>query len=217
VANYALLDGNTLALLGGGWPHFKHAFVRMMVETGKDFSQRSVAQVPGVGPPPPVAADDDDPAEAGEAGAGGGGERRRGAAAADAGGQAEGSGLEPLSDDFEDLPPVAPPLLKRHSSSTSADEAQRVAAAAPTPLRRQTTLEMAARFGSMLSWEASDHPVVVFKMSPRGDGSVDGVDLLSLNPALVETYIDRALRLELEASGLDFAKDWNKVRDGARK
>ena len=77
-------------------------------------------------------------------------------------------------------------------------------------LTRQTTLEMAERFGGMRSWESSDHPVVVFKVDPMM-GGVDGVDLLSLNSSYVERYIDRALRAELEASGIDFAKDWSKI------
>lgn len=174
VANYALLDSETLALLGGGWPNFKHAFVRMMIETGKDFSLRSVVQVSVVGPPLPAADDELD-----------------------------------LLDDEDEIDDA--PLRKRHSLAASAGEAQSVTMGAPMPPRRQTMLEMVQRFGGMRSWESSDHPVVVFKMSPLGHG-VDGVDLLTLNQAFVNNYIDHPLRQELEASGIDFAKDWNKVR-----
>lgn len=208
VEAYPLLDGGTLAMLGGGWPTFKHSFVRLMIETARDFSLRSVAQVAIVGPPPPAKQEQAQGAAAAVALGEGG--------AAEAGvGDSEGALLEGGNEDgdeFDDLPPPpvgAVPLLRRTSSSLE-EEAQRVAAAAPAPLQRETTLEMAARFGGMRSWESSDHPIVLFKLEPR-DASVSGVDLMSLNSSFVDRYLDRQLRAELEASGIDFKKDWTKI------
>ena len=203
VSSYELLDANTLAMLGGGWPFFKHAFLSLLIETGKDFSLRSVEQVACVGPPPPAKeARDPNLKPAAEGGVGGGG-------------AAEGGPVERLAeDDFDedDMPPpaAAAPLLTRHSSSGHSEEVERVAAAAPQGITRQTTLELMARFGGMRSWESSDHPIVLFKMDPRTMG-VAGVDLLSLNKQFVDGYIERDLKYELEASGIDFSKDWAKI------
>lgn len=198
VEKYALLDGNLLASLGGGWPEFKHAFVRMMVETGKDFTLRSVAQVSGVGPLPRI-----------EALSVGGSD---GALASD--GASSTSGLAAASTSLSsnggmDLSLGPPPLLRRHSSSSSIDEARRVSAGSPAPLR---LLEMASRFENMRSWEDTDHPIVLFKMSPYGESNVDGVDLMSLNPALANEYISSSLQSELELQKINFAKDWNQVK-----
>lgn len=39
-----------------------------------------------------------------------------------------------------------------------------------------------SRFSNMLSWEDSEHPVVVFNMDSPHGVEVSGLDLLSLNP-----------------------------------
>ena len=229
VSAYPLLDGNTLAMLGGGWPFFKHAFIHMSIETAKDFGLRSVAQVSKVGPPPPPKAakgaaslrDHEATAAGGGGAVGGGGGGGSGAAGGGGGGGDAAEGGDDFVDDFDDfdeddMPPVPAPLLKR-SSSSATDEHHQVQAAAPLTLTRQTTLEMAARFGGMRSWESSDHPVVLFRLDPRTT-EVDGVDLLSLNQSYVDQYIDRALRQELETQNIDFGKDWSKItnEEGAK-
>ena len=54
VGHYQLLDGGLLEQMGRddrGWKVWKESFVKLLIETGRDFSLRSVAQVDGVGPP----------------------------------------------------------------------------------------------------------------------------------------------------------------------
>jgi len=64
--------------------------------------------------------------------------------------------------DDDDMPPPAPVLLKRASSSAT-DEHHMVQAAAPLTLTRETTLEMAARFGGMGAGRHRTTPWCLFK------------------------------------------------------
>eukprot|EP01052_Picozoa_sp_SAG31_P002290 SAG31_NODE_80_length_27188_cov_42.623869_5_plen_2141_part_00 len=75
-------------------------------------------------------------------------------------------------------------------------------------LTRQDSAHAAARFDSMTSWENSDHPVAVWYTGPRG---VDGVDVLTLNPAFVQEYLNDNLRAQLRGHGIDIARDWSKL------
>ena len=94
-------------------------------------------------------------------------------------------------------------------------QAQRVAAGAPIDgLTRQTSTEMAARFGGMRSWQDNDHPIVLFRMEP-GLSQVAGVDIMSLNrdarSEYITRYISPDLKNLLEECGIDFDKDWEKI------
>ena len=77
-------------------------------------------------------------------------------------------------------------------------------------LRRQNSLQNAHRFDSMISWEQSDHPVAVWKLHFGGVG-VDGVDILSMNPAFVAQHLNDNLRHILRGHGLEFDRDWKKL------
>ena len=60
----------------------------------------------------------------------------------------------------------------------------------------------------MISWENSDHPVAVWYTGPNG---VDGVDVLTLNPAFVNEYLNDNLRNQLRGHGVDIGRDWSKL------
>ena len=62
----------------------------------------------------------------------------------------------------------------------------------------------------MVSWEQSDHPVAVWKLNFGGTG-VDGVDILSMNPAFVAQYLNDNLRHILRGHGMEFDRDWTKL------
>ena len=86
-----------------------------------------------------------------------------------------------------------------------------VEAAANEPLVRANTGEMVDRFAHMLSWENSEHPICVFK-SGFGD-TVNGIEVLSLNPRFLDQYIDRGLKQALETQQLELSKDWTKLKN----
>ena len=77
-------------------------------------------------------------------------------------------------------------------------------------LQRQQSAENVHRFDSMISWEQSDHPVAVWKLNFGGMG-VDGVDILSMNPAFVQQYLNDNLRHILRGHGMEFDRDWKKL------
>jgi hypothetical protein len=88
----------------------------------------------------------------------------------------------------------AQPGRARSSEHSALPEADRPAGpqADLTGAGRIASAGYAQRFSSMLSWENSDHPVVLFYVSPTHE--VGGVDVLSLNSRYVDQFLNRALR-----------------------
>jgi hypothetical protein len=120
---------------------------------------------------------------------------------------AEGSDAE---DGVEDDMPPAPTLVKQSSSTSLQEAVQQAEAAAPPALVRQTSAELARRFQTMISWEQSDHPIVVFKMDGFS-GTVAGLDIMSMNPSYLQQYIDGQLRTAIETNQIELARDWEKI------
>jgi hypothetical protein len=113
----------------------------------------------------------------------------------------------PLDDELPDLPPA--PVFQLQTSSELRRATQELNALNPPGMVRQTSEEVVRRFQKMLSWEESEHPVVLFKMN--FDGDVDGVDILSLNSDFVDRYIHGDLKRNLEENYLDFNRDWSNI------
>ncbi|CAD7944987.1 unnamed protein product [Amoebophrya sp. A25] len=67
------------------------------------------------------------------------------------------------------------------------------------------------RFAGMLSWEAKDHPLSIFKLSKPG--RVSGIDILSLNRKTIEKNwkLDRQFTRSLDNNGLKLFKDWSEA------
>ena len=78
-------------------------------------------------------------------------------------------------------------------------------------LQRQNSRDNVNRFDSMVSWENSDHPVAVWKLHFGGMGGVDGCDILSMNPAFVQQYMNDNLRHILRGHDIQFDRDWTKL------
>ena len=173
------------------WQHnFKHSFVKMLIATSKDFSTRSVAQ----------------------------GDQTRAEVIDD--GQGDEDDGAPLARQKSGSAGSAGNLARTSSARSDETHAMQEGAldggAAPlVRLRREDSREGANRFKSMTSWENSDHPVAVWQMSPDGY-SVDGINILSLNPRFVDAYIRRDLKQALGPGGvcyppLDFNRNWSKL------
>lgn len=184
---YPLLQG---AVLAGsqGLENFKEVFLRLLVETSRDFALRSVPQAPCVGP------------------------ERDAADIADGKRATDGLPAEGAVDagDDGDGPPDGPSLGRQSSSVSLQEAAHRAGVAAPPSLVRQNSAELARRFQAMLSWEQSDHPVVVFKTDAIM-GGVSGVDILSLNPQYLAQYIDGPMKAALEQNFIDLGRDWTTI------
>jgi hypothetical protein len=60
-----------------------------------------------------------------------------------------------------------------------------------------------------MSWENSDHPIVLFYQTPSGD--VSGVDILSLNRDFVSGFIHNEMQRVLRANGIDLQRNWTKL------
>jgi hypothetical protein len=184
LSSYELMNNGILDQMEG-LEKFRHVFLHLLVETSKDFSLRSVAQVPDIGPPPNAA-------------------DATGGLLQDAP-AVNISSLQTVLLDADENISAAPPPPRRLVRQTSSELRQATLAAeaeAPHRLVRQTSEEMVARFQTMISWEQSDHPIVSFKRSAYG--GVEGVDILSLNPQYVNRYINGSLKANLEASGFNF-------------
>ncbi len=107
-------------------------------------------------------------------------------------------------------PPPPPPLVR----VPSARYQNAVATAnplGPPQLIRALSDELANRFEKMTTWEDTEHPVVLWYYSQRGQ-EVDGLDILSLNPRFLERYIRNDMKAALTANGLDFVKDWRDMK-----
>ena len=104
--------------------------------------------------------------------------------------------------------PLAPPMLDRVSSSEYADVAARLG---PTQLVRELSNDMATRFDQMVSWEDTEHPVVLFYTSSRSQ-DISGMDILSLNPRFVDRFIQPAMKEALKANAIDLEKDWKNIK-----
>jgi len=109
------------------------------------------------------------------------------------------------------LPPlggVQSPLLQRVPSAEYAE--LRTQLAAP-PLVRAMSNDLAARFAEMTSWEDTEHPVVLWYTSDRGQ-YVEGLDILSLNPRFLDRYIQRDMKAALEENSIELDKNWRSLR-----
>jgi hypothetical protein len=112
-----------------------------------------------------------------------------------------------LDEDLADL--LIPPTLQIQTSAELRRANQEVSTLNPPIMIRQSSEEMVRRFQKMLSWEESDHPLVLFKMDVFGD--VHGVDILSLNASFVDRYINGELKRSLEENHFDFNRDWTNI------
>ena len=126
-------------------------------------------------------------------------------------------------DGDDEAPPPLPALGRQPSSGSGTIAPADAAAAADAPppaLARQASADVVQRFQAMASWEASNHPMVLFKRDAHGGGGVAGVDVLSLQRGYADAYIPERseLRQNLEAQGVDFDKDWATLAnaEGAR-
>lgn len=159
----------------------KHVFVRLLIETSKDFSLRSVPQHDRVGPLDP---DDGTFDSKGE-------EKSGMLSREESGGRLsrEGSGGGSLS-------------MEREDSFTRFGwrEAVRVASASLPPSNLTAMAnELVSRFDKMGRWEESEHPVVLFKMaSPSMHDEVTGLEILALHRQHVDKFIHGELRLSLQ-------------------
>jgi hypothetical protein len=61
----------------------------------------------------------------------------------------------------------------------------------------------------MKSWEESEHPIVAFKVDPRG--GVSGLDIISLNRSFLAQHMSGQLIQTLEAQRFDFSRDWTTI------
>lgn len=112
-----------------------------------------------------------------------------------------------VSDVVDDLP--MPPMLRGVSSELRRAE-QEVTSLSPPVMVRQTSEELANRFRNMISWEESDHPIVVFNMNDLY-GEVSGVDILSLQSQYIDNFINGELRASLQENSIDFNRDWSLI------
>jgi len=144
VSQYPLLSEGILGDTQG-LSTFKHTFLTLLVETSRDFSLRSLAQINllGVGDRP--------------------------------------SGSGEVNQTFANLDQL--------------------------PMENQIVIE---RFQNLLSWESSEHPVVLFKQDEVTD-EVSGVAILSLNPHFLSKYISGELKDALEANFVKFDYNWEKL------
>lgn len=112
--------------------------------------------------------------------------------------------------ELSELPPA--PLLRLETSS-ELRRVQELSLLDPPIIVRQSSEEVVRRFQKMISWEESDHPIVLFKMDMFGD--VHGVDILSLNCHFVDRYIHGDLKRSLEENHFDFNRDWSNISNEA--
>ena len=178
-----------------GMEHWRSIFLHLLIETSKDFSLRSVQQIAGVGPP---------------------------ADALDVSGSLFKDIQVPVLNEIKEDnlvagssssaaagPPTNAPKLIRSNSSELRRANVMASAQAPPALVRMSSEEMVQRFQSMVSWEQSDHPIVIFKL--KFDGTAEGVDMLSLNPQYSSQYIKGNLMQLLENMGINFHRDWSSI------
>lgn len=59
--------------------------------------------------------------------------------------------------------------------------------------------------------EDTEHPIVVWYLSQRGQG-VDGLDILSLNPQFLDRYIKNDMKAALEVNRIELSRDWRELK-----
>jgi hypothetical protein len=182
--DYPLLQGGVLSYVQG-LEHFKEIFIKLLIETSKDFSLRSVPQLHVVGPPSDSVSIVAEVAEA--------------AAAASSAGGLDMDGI-----------PLLPPTMRRERSAELRNAEMTADYVAPAVAVRQSSEEVVARFRNMISWEQSEHPIVAFKMDSTGRG-VSGMDIISLNRAFLAQHIPQGLMQVLEANRFQFDRDWSTI------
>ncbi len=63
----------------------------------------------------------------------------------------------------------------------------------------------------MTTWEDTEHPVVLFYTSSRGQ-EIEGMDILSLNPRFVDRYIRPDMKAFFKDNLIDLEFDWRELR-----
>lgn len=111
-------------------------------------------------------------------------------------------------------PPGARPTLQRQRSHRQAEETQQEA---PRPeaevessgVGRIGSDSYVRRFDQMPSWETCAHPVVAFNKD--GSNRVIGINILSLRPDFLGTFISEELKRTLTSMGVKLERDWTQV------
>ena len=188
---YPLTQGGILASIEG-LENFKEVFVKLLVETSKDFSLRSVPQLKVVGPPP-----SSEYAIANELNKN----------------ELDRKDVTSTAISVSDGLPPLPPSMKREKSAELTQAEFSASRLEPPSSIRQSSEEIAARFKNMMSWEQSEHPIVAFKMDDRGGGGISGVDIISLNRSYLSRHMPQDLIESLEANKFEFNRDWASIKN----
>jgi energy-coupling factor transporter ATP-binding protein EcfA2 len=78
-------------------------------------------------------------------------------------------------------------------------------------LLRELSDDLVDRMNSMRSWSDSTHPICLFYMSNRGE-YVEGLDVLSLNPRFLDSYINNDMKAALIHNRIQLDRDWNELK-----
>ena len=107
-------------------------------------------------------------------------------------------------------PPPAPMLrtLSKQRSIGLMDEGLRVPSVPDNvELVRAHSDNVAERFQHMKTWEDTEHPIALFYYDQRGQ-SVDGLDVICLNPRFLDQYVDAGVKGALQGNNIEFGRDW---------
>eukprot|EP00750_Incisomonas_marina_P010789 INCI16307.8.p1 GENE.INCI16307.8~~INCI16307.8.p1 ORF type:complete len:4556 (+),score=887.02 INCI16307.8:48-13670(+) len=172
-------EGRTLSL-------FRDRFLRLVIETTRDFAMRAVPR----------------------------GRQYMAAAITDA--EDDAGGAPPLKPPLlrrssSSNGPREPGLTRQLSNEL---HRQRVAHAVDDELVGEQIRDGAARFERMANWEDTDHPVAILYPENRNPQETGGLDVFALNRSFTSRFIDRnmaASLADMSKNGIKLDKDWSKM------
>lgn len=179
-----------------GLKHFKHVFVRLLIETSRDFALRQVPKQMTFVEASPLA-------------------MLVPQALARSRSQWDSQGVAgPLSLQRETSREGNRPTLERqrshqHAAGTQNQAVEPEAQVEASGVGRIGADSYVERFDQMPSWETCVHPIASFKKAEGG--TIFGCNIMSLHKDFLPRFIDRDLENSLNLNDMKLEKDWTKV------